>query len=112
VLRACVRLLVVAVTVVACLGVSVSGARAARGCGTETGRGGPYHVQVKRGVVSCRTARMVLRRYATSHARCEGSSCLRVQRGWACQTAPGFAFPRLFSCSRGRRWVAAYSLAD
>ena len=86
-------------------------ARAAKGCGAYTGPGGPYAVRVLKGDVSCRTAQRVLRRYATSEHPCEGSSCVRTQRRWTCQAAAYHAFPRLFSCQRAKRRVAAYSLA-
>lgn len=87
-------------------------ATAARGCGVYTGPGGPYAVRILKGRPGCATARAVLRRYATATGPCEGSSCVRRQRGWTCQTAPGFAFPRLFSCQRRGQRVGAYSLAD
>ena len=37
---------------------------------------------------------------------------MRKHFGWTCQTAPASALPRLASCSRGTRLIAAYSTAD
>jgi hypothetical protein len=45
-------------------------------------------------------------------APCAGSSCVRTRAGRTCQTAPPAALPRLASCSRGKRRIAAYSTAD
>jgi hypothetical protein len=87
-------------------------AHASKDCGTYHGRGGPYRVVVDHGPVRCRTARRILRRYATSHAPCSGSGCYRTIKGWTCGSGNAGAYPRLFSCSRERRSIAAYSLAD
>jgi len=61
---------------------------------------------------SARRAAAEVRRYATSTESCTGSSCVRTLGRWTCQTAAYHAFPRLFSCQRGSRRVAAYSIAD
>jgi hypothetical protein len=37
---------------------------------------------------------------------------VRKHAGWTCQTAPVSALPRLASCSRGKKQIAAYSTAD
>jgi hypothetical protein len=37
---------------------------------------------------------------------------VRKHSGWTCQTAPASALPRLASCGRGKRLIAAYSTAD
>src|SRR3954469_4198224 len=88
-------------------------AHADRGCGTtRLNDGAAVHIRILRGPATCATARGTLRRYLHAHAPCGGSSCYRRIAGWDCQT-PGYsAFPRLASCSRGNRWVAANSLAD
>jgi len=102
--------------VLALLAVSVlslpAPAQAARSCGIAYNDVGPYGVAVDRGRVSCSAARRVLRRYFSSRAACEGSSCVRRQRGWTCQTAAAFAYPRLASCQRGRLLVRAIAIAD
>src|SRR4051812_43649266 len=77
-------------------------ALADRSCGVVFNAVGPYGVAVQRGAVGCAPARRVLNWYFGSHGPCGGSSCLRRQRGWACQTAPASAYPRLASCQRGR----------
>jgi hypothetical protein len=88
-------------------------AHADRGCGTtRLNDGATVHIRILRGPASCATARDTLRRYLHSHGRCGGSSCYRRIAGWDCQSAGSGAFPRLASCSRGARRVAAYSLAD
>lgn len=87
-------------------------ARASRDCGTYTKRGGPYQVIVVDGPVPCEKARRILRRYATSHALCTGSGCYRTISGWTCGSGDAQAYPRLFSCARGKRTVAALSVAD
>jgi hypothetical protein len=111
--RRLVRLVpAVVVSVVLAAVAQPAGASAGRSCGVAFNAVGPYGVAVQRGGVGCATARGVLRRYFGSHARCGGSSCVRRQRGWACQTAPAFAFPRLASCQRGRSLVRAFAIAD
>lgn len=87
-------------------------AQASRDCGTYEGRGGPFRVVVVDGPVRCGKARRILRRYATSDKPCSGSGCYRTIRGWTCGSGNAGAFPRLFSCARGRRTIAAFSLAD
>src|SRR5689334_18947425 len=87
-------------------------ASADRSCGVAFNTVGPYGVAVHRGAVGCAVARRVLRRYFGAHGRCGGSSCLRVQRGWACQTAAVSVFPRLASCQRGRLLVWALAIVD
>lgn len=69
---------------------------------------GRYGVAVERGVVSCATARKVLRTYLTApRSRCGGSACYIKILGWDCiinkssTGAPG--------CTRGQRRIAAYS---
>jgi hypothetical protein len=83
-----------------------------RHCGLVYGRIQPATVEVVRGSTGCHTARVVTRRYLRSKAPCAGSSCLRTVRGFECQTAPGFAYPRLASCTRGSVWIAAYAILD
>src|SRR4051812_44235592 len=78
----------VVVSVVLAAVAQSASASAARSCGVGFNAIGPYGVAVQRGAVGCAVARGMLRRYFASHARCGGSSCLRWQRGWACQTAP------------------------
>lgn len=88
-------------------------AHAARACGFATTADGAHvHVKVIRGRASCRSARRVLRRYLDSTAPCTGSSCVRPDGRWTCQSAPAAAFPRLASCASRRSRVAAYSTAD
>ena len=100
-------------TVLSLGGAGNATARASsRDCGSIRSAGAPVHVRVLRGSTSCPRARLVLGEYLRSGRRCEGSSCLRVHRGYTCQTAPTFAFPRLASCVRGRSRIAAYSTAD
>ena len=102
----------VCVSVVLAAMAQPAAALADRSCGVGFNAVGPYGVAVQRGAVGCATARGVLRRYFGSHARCGGSSCLRRQRGWTCQTAPVSAFPRLASCRRGRSLVQAFAIVD
>jgi len=86
---------------------------AARGCGTvRLNDGASVHVRVLRGPVRCTTARSALKRYFNSTAPCARSSCLRTLGRWTCQTAGYHDFPRLATCNRKRRRIAAYSLAD
>lgn len=89
-----------------------SAVAAAKECGVYHSKGGPYAVRVLHRPVSCRSARRVLHGYVTSHKRRQGSGCHRRIRGWRCATGGAGAFPRLFSCQRGKRQVAAYSIAD
>ena len=84
-----------------------------RGCGTvHLNDGASVHTRVLQGDVACWTARRTLRRYFNSTAQCAGSSCLREIGPWTCQAAGYHDFPRLASCNRPGRWIAAYSLAD
>jgi len=108
--RACLALLLAMTAAIALL--PAEPALAAKECGAYRGKGGPYAVRVLRGPVTCKTARRVLRRYATSKAPCDGSGCYRTQKGWTCGSGGTQAFPRLFSCQRGKKRVGAYSLAD
>lgn len=62
-----------------CLLYTAPAAEATKYCGVERGHGGPTPCKSS-GAVSCHAARAVLRRYATSKAPCEGSSCVRRQR--------------------------------
>lgn len=102
-----------AVMVLSLGGAGDAAARASsRGCGNIRSAGAPVHVRVLRGSTSCPQARLVLREYLRSRRPCKGSSCLRIHRGYRCQTAPAFAFPRIASCVRGRSRIAAYSTAD
>ena len=72
----------------------------------------PAGVSIRRGTTSCRTAKRILRTYLTSDAHCEGSACVRRHHGWTCASAAWIARPRLASCSRGRRLIAAYAVYD
>lgn len=85
---------------------------AARSCGAIRDDGDPVGIVVQHGKAPCSTARRILRTYLRSHALCSGSSCLRRRSGWTCQTAPAFQWPRLPSCSRAKREIAAYAPAD
>lgn len=108
----------------ACLGLVLAGCSlaavvrspdaeaASRSCGVIRSHGAQVHVRIQRGAVPCRRARRVLRAYLNSDRPCAGSSCVRIHRGFTCQAAPVFAFPRLASCWRGRQRIAAYSTAD
>jgi hypothetical protein len=88
-------------------------AHADRRCGhVSLDDGATVHVRVLRGAATCSTARFILRRYLDSTAPCAGSSCVRRVRDCTCQTAGLHDFPRLASCTRPRRRIAAYSLAD
>jgi hypothetical protein len=87
------------------------GARATTNCGTFTSAGAAVYAKVTRGRTDCLTARRVLRRYLSSTAPCSGSACVRRHTGWVCATATVTAFPRLASCSRSGRVIAAYSTA-
>ena len=110
-----IRLLLLTATLTLAALISVAGvdrADAARGCGSIHVHGAAVHVHVLRGVVPCPTARRILRGYATATTPCQGSSCLRPIGNWTCQTASYFDFPRLASCDRHTRWIAAYSTAD
>jgi hypothetical protein len=78
---------------------------------TDSG-GARIGIKVCRGSVTCGTARRVIRAYFNSDTACEGSSCVRRHRGWACQTAAAYAFPRLASCESARKRIGAYSTAD
>jgi hypothetical protein len=85
-------------------------AEANRGCGTAfLERGARVHVRVVNGSVPCVTARRVVRSYFDADSRCAGSSCVRRIEGWTCQLAAPFRSPRLGSCLRGSRRVAAYA---
>jgi hypothetical protein len=102
----------VVVSVVLAAVAQPASASADRSCGVRFNAIGPYGVAVQRGAVGCAVARRVLRRYFGSHGRCGGSSCLRRQRGWMCQTALVSVYPRLASCQRGRSLVQAIAIVD
>jgi hypothetical protein len=94
-------------------GVSTAHPAADRSCGLiKDSDGARIGIVVKRGSVPCTTARKALRMYFSSDASCEGSSCVRNHAGWTCQTAPASELPRLASCNRGKKRIAAYSTAD
>lgn len=93
-------------------GVPESASARARECGIRRADPGPYAIRVMRGDVSCRIAGRILARYGRSDAPCQGSACVRDHAGWTCATAAAAFAPRLWSCNRGRRSIAAYSIAD
>ena len=86
-------------------------ASAARGCGVVEVGAQDVHVRVLRGRVtsvgrsrSCAATRATTPRAARAPAP---PACGRYG-AWHCQGAAAFAWPRLMSCSSGRRVVAAY----
>jgi hypothetical protein len=94
-------------------GVSAAHPAVDRWCGPiKHSDGARIGIVVKRGGVACATASKALSTYFKSHAPCEGSSCARKHSGWTCQNAPASALPRLASCSRSKKQIAAYSPAD
>jgi single-strand DNA-binding protein len=96
----------------AALAAFPTAAHADRACGNvRLHDGATVHVRVLHGAATCPTARAIARRYLNSTGPCTGSSCVRPVRDWTCQTAGLHVFPRLASCVKATRWIAAYSLA-
>src|SRR5690242_17186280 len=73
--------------------------------------GAQIGVVVQRGAVKCATAKKVVRAYERSTKPCNGSACVRSHHGFTCASAKPDDFPRLFSCTKGRRLVVAMSTA-
>jgi hypothetical protein len=93
-------------------GVSAAHPAATRSCGAIRVDGGPVGITVQRGKVPCSTARKILKTYLRSHAPCSGSACQRKHARWTCLSAKHADWPRLASCTRGNRAIAAYAPAD
>jgi hypothetical protein len=86
----------------------------ARNCGGHItdAQGAPVGVTIRRGNSTCASAKRILRAYLHSTAPCEGSACRRKHHGWTCLTASPASYPRVASCSRRRRDIAAYAITD
>jgi hypothetical protein len=81
-------------------------------CGSFRDDGQPIGVVIERGKPKCPTAKKVLRIYLRSHARCDGSACVRKHFGWTCASAKAPDWPRLASCEQHESTIMAYAPAD
>jgi hypothetical protein len=93
-------------------GTSAAHPAVTRSCGAIRDDGDPVGITVQRGKVACATARKILRTYLRSDAPCTGSVCRRKHFGWTCLSAKPADWPRLASCTRRNRLIAAYAPAD